>query len=95
MCSIKQDQLPFYYSSESESELFTSDRLQLQLYKTSLSIRDIDLYLASVQEVKKTDDFFCHDNKLKYCVKHFAGIANCTEVSGVLLEKMNSSRRFI
>ena len=53
MCGVEQDQPPFYYSSK--SELFTGDKLQLQLYKTSASTRVIDLHLTSVQEVKKTD----------------------------------------
>ena len=44
-----------HFIYRSESELFTGDRLQLQLYKTSESIRVIDLHLVSVQEVKKTD----------------------------------------
>ena len=38
MRGVEQDQPPFYYSSELESELFTGDRLQLQLYKASESI---------------------------------------------------------
>ena len=42
MRGFDQDQPPFYYSSESESELFTAALLQLQLYKTSESIRVID-----------------------------------------------------
>ena len=68
MSGVEQDQPPFYYSSE--SELFTGDLLQLQLYKTSESIRVIDLHLVSVQEVKKTDVLLKilirHENKLKY-----------------------------
>ena len=75
----------------------TGDRLQLQLYKMSETIRVIDLHLVSIQEVKKQMFYLisliCHENKLKYWVKHF--IAKRTEVSGLLLEKMNSSMRFI
>ena len=50
MRGVKQDQPPFRYSSDSESELFTGDRLQLQLYKTE-SIRVIDLHLVTKTDV--------------------------------------------
>ena len=50
MQGFDQHQLPLYYSSE--SELFIGDLLQLQLYKTSESIRVIHLHLISVQEMK-------------------------------------------
>ena len=53
MHSFKEDQPPFYCNSE--SELFTSDLLQL--YKTSESIRVNNLHLISIQEVKKTEFF--------------------------------------
>ena len=55
MRCFEQDQPPIYFTLE--SELFISDLLQLQLYKTSQSIRVISLHLISIQEVKKTDVF--------------------------------------
>ena len=48
---FEKDQPPFYYSSESQSEMSIGDLLQLQLYKTSGPIRVIDLHLVSVLEV--------------------------------------------
>ena len=61
----------------------TGDRLQLQLYKTSQSIR---VSYRFNQEVKRQmfflNSLICHENK-----PH--------RVSGVLFEKMNSFRRFI
>ena len=37
----------------------------------------------------------CHENKLNIVRNISLGFANRTEVLGLLLEKMNSSRRFI
>ena len=55
MRGIEKDQPPFYYYSE--FELLIGEKLQLQLYKTSSTIRVVDLNLPSVQEWKKTDVF--------------------------------------
>ena len=57
--------------------------------------QDQPVYYSSESEEKKTDVFLKFFDLSWKQTDISLGVANRTEVSGVLLEKTNSSRRFI